>query len=51
MASLVALCRRIRAWEWDVIAMARWGYSRIRIWLDFSEEGGWPGHRAVDGEL
>ena len=43
IASLVvALCRRMRACVDEAIAMARWGYSRIRIWLDFSGDGGWP---------
>ena len=50
IASLVVvLCRKMRACEFDAIAMARWGYSRIRIWLDFSGDGGWPGHKAVEG--
>lgn len=46
---VVVLCRRMRACEFDAMAMARWGYSRIRIWLDFSGDGAWPGHRAVEG--
>jgi hypothetical protein len=51
MVSLPAvLCRRIKACEFDAMAMARWGYSRIRIWLDFSGDGGWPGHKADDGD-
>jgi hypothetical protein len=50
MASLVVvLWRNIRACELDAIAMVRWGYSRMRTWLDFSGEGGCPGHQAVDG--
>lgn len=50
MASLVVvLWRNIRACELDAIAMARWGYSRMRTWLDFSGGGGCPGHNAVDG--
>lgn len=29
--------------------MARWGYSRIKIWLDFSGDGAWPLQRADEG--
>jgi len=52
IASLaVELCRRIRAWDGVAMAIARWGYSRMRIWLDFSEDGAWPVHRAGEGWL
>ncbi len=40
MASLVVgLWRKMRAWSCETMAMARWGYSRISSWLDFSCEG------------
>jgi hypothetical protein len=45
------LCRNIRVCEFDAIAMARWGYSRMRIWLDFSGDGGCPSHKVDDGGL
>lgn len=50
IASLVVgLCRKMRAWVEEAMAMARWGYSRMRIWLDFSGEGAWPLQRADEG--
>ena len=37
MASLVVvLWRKMRAEEWETMAMDRWGYSRMRSWLDTS---------------
>jgi hypothetical protein len=49
-ASLVVeLCRRMRAWDGVAMAIARWGYSRMRIWLDFSGDGGCPDHSADEG--
>lgn len=50
-SAVVVLCRRIKACVEDAIAIARWGYSRMRIWLDFSGDGAWPLHRAADGWL
>lgn len=49
IASLVVLlCRRIRAWVAETTAMERWGYSRMRTWLDFSGDGDWPLQSADD---